>query len=77
MCLTLPRSGLRLKTPVHKLRQRLEDALARSGDASSDFDLNADVKIPDGKLTPAAVLIAIRAETETVILTKRSAPRDC
>lgn len=58
---------------MHNLRQRLEDALARSGDASSDFDLNADVKIPEGKLTPAAVLIAIRAETETVILTKRSA----
>jgi len=58
---------------VRNLRQRLEDALARSGDASSDFDLNADVKIPDGRLTPAAVLIGIRAETETVILTKRSA----
>lgn len=58
---------------MRNLRQRLEDALARSGDASSDFDLNADVKIPDGRLTPAAVLIGIRAETETVILTKRSA----
>ena len=55
------------------LRKRLEDALAAQGDASSDFDLNADVKIPDIKLKPAAVLIGIRAETETVILTKRSA----
>ncbi len=55
------------------LRKRLQDALAQSGGASSDFDLNADVKVPDGKLTPAAVLIGIRAETETVILTKRSA----
>ena len=59
--------------PVPDLRKRLEDALAVTGDASSDFDLNADVKIPDIKLTPAAVLIGIRAETETVILTKRSA----
>lgn len=55
------------------LRQKLEDALALPGDASSDFDLNADVKIPTLQLTPAAVLIGIRAETETVILTKRSA----
>lgn len=55
------------------LRKKLEDALAVSGDASSDFDLNADLKIPDVQLTPAAVLIGIRAETRTVILTKRSA----
>ncbi|MEL6684351.1 MAG: CoA pyrophosphatase [Pseudomonadota bacterium] len=55
------------------LRQRLEDALAQPGGASSDFDLNADVKVPDGKLTPAAVLLGIRAKLETVILTKRSA----
>jgi 8-oxo-dGTP pyrophosphatase MutT (NUDIX family) len=58
---------------VPDLRKKLEDALAVTGDASSDFDLNADVKIPEIKLTPAAVLIGIRAETETVILTKRSA----
>jgi 8-oxo-dGTP pyrophosphatase MutT (NUDIX family) len=51
----------------------LQDALAITGDASSDFDLNADVEIPDIDLTPAAVLIGIRGETETVILTKRSA----
>lgn len=55
------------------LRKKLEGALAHQGSASSDFDLNADVKKPDGVLTPAAVLIGIRAETETVILTKRSA----
>ncbi|MCK0097249.1 CoA pyrophosphatase [Yoonia sp. F2084L] len=55
------------------LRKRLEDALARPGGASSDFDLNADVKVPERDLTPAAVLIGIRAELETVILTKRSA----
>jgi 8-oxo-dGTP pyrophosphatase MutT (NUDIX family) len=47
--------------------------LALPGDASSDFDLNKDVEIPMTELTPAAVLIGIRAETETVILTKRSA----
>ena len=55
------------------LEQRLSDALSAPGGASSDFDLNNDVKIPDVRLTPAAVLVAIRAETETVILTKRSA----
>ncbi len=59
--------------PVPDLRKKLEDALAHSGGASSDFDLNPDVKIPQVQLTPAAVLIGIRAETETVILTKRSA----
>lgn len=58
---------------MRNLRKKLEDALAVSGSASSDFDLNEDVKIPVGKLTPAAVLIAVRADTETVILTKRSA----
>jgi 8-oxo-dGTP pyrophosphatase MutT (NUDIX family) len=58
---------------VPDLRKTLEDALAQPGGASSDFDLNSDVKRPDGQLTPAAVLIGIRAETETVILTKRSA----
>lgn len=55
------------------LRNKLEAALAKQGGASSDFDLNADVKVPARRLTPAAVLIGIRAETETVILTKRSA----
>lgn len=55
------------------LRKKLEDALAQQGSASSDFDLNEDVKKPDGVLTPAAVLIGIRAETQSVILTKRSA----
>ncbi|EBA14159.1 CoA pyrophosphatase [Roseobacter sp. CCS2] len=55
------------------LRTKLEDALARPGGASSDFDLNDDVQVPERDLTPAAVLIGIRAETETVILTKRSA----
>ena len=55
------------------LEQRLCDALAQPGSASSDFDLNDNVQVPDKVLTPASVLIAIRAETETAILTKRSA----
>ena len=55
------------------LRERLKDALAGTGDASSDFDLNADVRAPDIALTPAAVLIGVMRERETVILTKRSA----
>ena len=59
--------------PVPDLRTKLEDALARPGGASSDFDLNVGVKAPDCPLTPAAVLIGIRSETQTVILTKRSA----
>ncbi len=55
------------------LKTRLTDALSRPGSASSDFDLNKDVQVPDCKLTPAAVLVGVRAETESVILTKRSA----
>lgn len=51
----------------------LQNALARQGSASTDYDLNKDVAAPEGPLTPAAVLFAIRAETRTVILTKRSA----
>lgn len=58
--------------PVPDLRQRLMGALTKKGGASSDFDLNKDIKVPDTELIPAAVLIGIRAETETVILTKRS-----
>lgn len=55
------------------LAQRLSDALSKPGSASSDFDLNGDIQRPDRQLTPAAVLVSVRAETETVILTKRSA----
>ena len=54
------------------LRTRLIAALSHEGGASSDFDLNKDVVVPALKLTPAAVLIGVRTETETVILTKRS-----
>lgn len=57
-----------------ELRQMLLDALSSEGSASSDFDLNKDVVLPAGrKLTPAAVLVAVRVETRSVILTKRSA----
>jgi len=50
------------------------DALSKTGRASSDYDLNKDIDLPaDRKLTPASVLIAVRAETGRVILTKRSA----
>ena len=59
--------------PVPDLRQQLQDALSNTGGASSDFDLNPDMKVPNGTLTPAAVLIGIRAQTQTVILTKRAA----
>lgn len=56
------------------LETRLRDALAYPGRASSDFDLNKHVPLAEGRiLRPAAVLIGIRSETRTVILTKRSA----
>lgn len=55
------------------LHKRLTDALSKTGSASSDFDLNKNVHAPDVRLTPAAVLVAVHAETETLILTKRSA----
>jgi 8-oxo-dGTP pyrophosphatase MutT (NUDIX family) len=58
---------------VSDLHNRLMAALAQTGAASSDFDLNKDVLLPHGDLTPAAVLFAVRAQTQTVILTKRSA----
>lgn len=55
------------------LRKRLTDALSATGSASSDFDLNKDIKPPDVRLRPAAVLVAVHANTHTLILTKRSA----
>lgn len=56
------------------LRQKLMDALSITGRASSDYDLNKDIALPAGRsLTPAAVLIAVRADTGAVVLTKRSA----
>lgn len=56
------------------LTQSLRDALSKTGSASSDFDLNPEFVMPQGRaLTPAAVLIAFRRETGNLILTKRSA----
>ncbi len=56
------------------LRQTLRDALSKTGGASSDFDLNSDVVLPAGRvLRDAGVLVAVRADTGTLILTKRSA----
>lgn len=53
----------------------LRAALAVPGDRSSDFDLNPDTALPEGrKLRPAGVLIAVdlTGNTPQVILTKRS-----
>ncbi|UZD90691.1 CoA pyrophosphatase [Cognatishimia activa] len=50
-------------------------ALGREGGASSDFDLNPDVALPEGrKLRPAGVLVPVQviAGAAHVILTKRS-----
>ena len=58
---------------IAELPVALARALARAGGASSDFDLNPDVPLPDVTLTPAAVLVAVREEAQTVLLTKRSA----
>ncbi len=57
------------------LASDLHRALAAEGRPSSDYDLNADVKLPEGrKLNPAAVLVPIvdRPNGAGVILTKRS-----
>ncbi len=55
------------------LEAKLRRALSVDGRASSDFDLNPGVVLPEGrKLTPAAVLLCIRPNG-TIILTKRSA----
>ncbi|SEN10879.1 8-oxo-dGTP pyrophosphatase MutT, NUDIX family [Loktanella fryxellensis] len=58
---------------VTDLRDRLTAALARSGQPSTDYDLNRGVLRPTGQmLRPAAVLVAVRPDVQTVILTKRS-----
>ena len=55
-------------------RAILMQALSTTGRASSDFDLNPDVELPEGRvLRPAAVLVAFRADTGALVLTKRSA----
>lgn len=53
------------------LADRLRDAVLRPGGASSDFDLNPDIRLPPGRaLRPAAVLVAIAGDR--LILTKRA-----
>lgn len=57
------------------LRDRLVDALAQTGGASSDFDLNPDVMLPEGRtLRDAGVLIGVQwlEGAAQVVLTKRS-----
>lgn len=57
------------------LRHRLHAALARGGEASSDFDLNPDVTLPEGRrLREAGVLVPVwqNGGAARVILTKRS-----
>lgn len=60
---------------MNDLVENLRAALARSGPGSSDFDLNLDSGLPEGrKLRPAGVLVAVSLATGAprVILTKRS-----
>ena len=57
------------------LHDTLIRAIQSDGPPSSDYDLNPDVKLPEGrKLRPAAVLVPIldRPDGARVILTKRS-----
>lgn len=58
-----------------EVRNRLEAALALTGEGSSDFDLNPDVHLPPGrKLREAGVLVAVdvTGPEARVILTKRA-----
>lgn len=57
------------------LPARLRAALAAEGRPSSDYDLNPDASLPEGRtLRDAAVLVPVveRAQGASVILTKRS-----
>ncbi|WP_188720510.1 CoA pyrophosphatase [Actibacterium pelagium] len=54
------------------IRDQLNRALSVTGGVSSDFDLNPDVVLPEGrKLRPAAVLVGVTMDG-SVLLTKRS-----
>ena len=56
-------------------RDRLIAALKKDSAASSDFDLNPDVVLPEGRVLRPAGVLAVFAETSRdteVILTKRS-----
>ncbi len=51
----------------------LSRALLARGADSSDFDLNSDIRLPEGRvLRPASVLIPVYADRAVLILTKRS-----
>ena len=55
--------------------ENIKAALARPARPSSDYDLNPEVVLPEGrKLRPAAVLIALEEGPAgpTVLLTKRA-----
>ena len=55
------------------LRSKLVAALSQDGSASSDFDLNPGLVLPQNRvLKPSAVLVCVRLETQSLILTKRS-----
>lgn len=68
--------ALRLKRlPVIESIDQIRAALGRDGTETSDFDLNPDVKLPEGrKLRPAGVLAPIveRSGGLHLLLTKRS-----
>lgn len=54
---------------------RIEAALSKVGQSSSDFDLNPDVVLPEGRvLKPAAVLVAFQRQDDELrlVLTKRA-----
>lgn len=69
-------SGSKLKThPVHERLEQVKAALAKTGTQTSDFDLNSDVVLPEGRvLRPAGVLAPIvqRQDGLHLLLTKRS-----
>lgn len=63
----------RLDPQIDDLKTTLSRMIENVRGASSDFDLNPDVVLPEGRiLKPAAVLIAVTEDAQ-VILTKRSA----
>lgn len=62
-------AGVTTRDPLNALRR----ALSNPGGASSDFDLNPDFDLPEGRvLRPASVLVAVRVSDLQVLLTKRS-----
>ena len=59
---------------MRDLIAKIRAGLARAGDASSDFDLNSGIKLPEDRILRAAgVLVAViwREEAWHVVLTKR------